>query len=142
MKNAIKSGRAFNGAERDRGIIVHLVEDDSFPSWQKSMCGTEPGRRGNGWHHVEREVTCEKCLKKYKKIMEEKKDYTEDMKSAMRDMFKDPLLSDEENEHVITETFKQLDFEKMNQEIHVGISNGYSFEAQMEICAKLIRLGK
>lgn len=74
--------------------------------------------------------------------MEEKKDYTEDLKSAMREMFKDPLLSDKENELVINTTFNLMDFEKMNNDVHIGISNGHSFEEQMKICAKYIHNGR
>jgi hypothetical protein len=63
---AQKSGRAFNGAHRDAGSIIHAVTDNSFPSWNKALCGVEPGRRGNGWHYIEdgRFVDCPKCLKK------------------------------------------------------------------------------
>ena len=65
--SAIKSGRAFNGAHRDAGTIVHLVKSmgNSFGFWGgKSLCGTEPGMRGNGWHRVDKQPTCLKCIKK------------------------------------------------------------------------------
>lgn len=68
LVTAVKSGRAFNGFEKDRGIIVHLVESlppSTSGDWfTKSVCGIEPGRRGNGWSEVNRVVTCEKCIKK------------------------------------------------------------------------------
>lgn len=69
---AIKSGRAFNGAHRDAGIIVHLVEElpkhyCSGSFWgDKALCGVQPGIRGNGWTTSNREVNCPKCLKKSK----------------------------------------------------------------------------
>lgn len=67
----IKSGRAFNGAHRDSGTIVHLIQGDmtkSEVSWDKALCGTTPGIRGNGWNFQEenRIVTCDKCYHKYK----------------------------------------------------------------------------
>jgi len=47
---AIKSGRAWNGFHRDGGVIVHAVPPlRSAGDWfYKALCGTEPGRRGNG----------------------------------------------------------------------------------------------
>lgn len=66
----IKSGRAFNGFERNRGTIVHLVPKQQVGTigdcFDKALCGTEPGRRGNGWHEVSTIATCPKCLKKAK----------------------------------------------------------------------------
>ena len=65
---AIRSGtaRGVSGSERDRGHIVHLVTENSYPSWLKAICGIEP--RGNGWYYPtnsdELVVTCEKCYKK------------------------------------------------------------------------------
>lgn len=66
---AIKSGRAFNGAHRDAGKIVHIVEG---PEWNgfwgtKALCGTQPGYRGNGWATTLQFPTCEKCIKKLEK---------------------------------------------------------------------------
>lgn len=63
--NATKSGRAFNGAHMDAGKIVHIVKR-GFPSWNKSLCGTEPGLRGNGWHEETTQgATCDKCIAKF-----------------------------------------------------------------------------
>lgn len=74
MKTAIKSGRAFNGFEKDRGIIVHLVEPlppNCTGDWfTKALCGAEPGRRGNGWQEVDSVVTCDKCIRKRLKQIE------------------------------------------------------------------------
>ncbi len=66
----IKSGRAFNGAHRDAGTIIHLIPkiNPSGVSWDKALCGTEPGIRGNGWHQVDKPASCEKCIKKLKKV--------------------------------------------------------------------------
>lgn len=62
----LKSGRAFNGASRDAGMITHAVASDSYPNWNTALCGTKPGSRGNGWQESEtsNEITCPKCLKK------------------------------------------------------------------------------
>lgn len=57
---AYKSGRAFNGSHRDAGTIIHLVpalpETTSTGGFwgDKSLCGVEPGRRGNGWAESKR----------------------------------------------------------------------------------------
>jgi len=61
-----KSGRAFNGAHRDAGKIIHIVEGaEPNGFWgDKALCGTEPGIRGNGWSESHGEATCPKCLKK------------------------------------------------------------------------------
>lgn len=69
MENKItpvtKTGRAFNGFHNDAGKKVHAMEDFSYPSWRKALCGTEPGRRGNGWiDEPQKTVNCQKCLKK------------------------------------------------------------------------------
>jgi len=65
---AVKSGRAWNGAHRDAGVIVHAVEPlppTSGGDWfTKALCGAEPGRRGNGWAKSNNDINCPKCLKK------------------------------------------------------------------------------
>lgn len=65
---AKKVGRCFNGAHRDAGTIVHLVpakkEGCSGDWFAKALCGTEPGRRGNGWSATDNITTCEKCITK------------------------------------------------------------------------------
>ncbi len=69
---AIKSGRAFNGFEKDRGKIIHIVP--KLPpgcggDWfETALCGAKPGRRGNGWYQVKDEATCPKCLIKVKEM--------------------------------------------------------------------------
>jgi len=64
-----KSGRGRNGAERDGGVIFHLVPDDLYPSWDDALCGVSPGIRGNGWDDPEedQQATCPKCLKRLEK---------------------------------------------------------------------------
>lgn len=66
--SAVKSGRAWNGAHRDAGTIVHAVEPlppTMRGDWfTKAECGAEPGRRGSGWAETSREINCPKCLKK------------------------------------------------------------------------------
>lgn len=68
--NVYKAGRAWNGAHRDAGTIVHLVEGENpNGSWfTKSLCGTEPGRRSYGWSPTSKEVNCKKCLDKRAKL--------------------------------------------------------------------------
>lgn len=63
------TARSKDGGERDRGTIIHLVTKNDYPSWQKAICGILP--RGNGWHYEDdkKEVTCEKCLNKFKATM-------------------------------------------------------------------------
>lgn len=66
--SAVKCGRAWNGAHRDAGRIVHAVEPlplGTTGDWfTKAKCGAEPGRRGNGWQKVDAKVNCHKCIKK------------------------------------------------------------------------------
>lgn len=63
-----KSGRAFNSAHRDAGVLTHAVQSDAFPSWEPASCGAKPGPRGNGWGVAENDntITCKKCLSKLK----------------------------------------------------------------------------
>jgi len=74
MKTAIKSGRAFNGFERDKGSVVHFVEPlpkGTAGYWgNAALCGAKPGIRGNGWHEVDTVATCEKCIIKRLKQIE------------------------------------------------------------------------
>ena len=69
--NVIKSGtaRSKHGAEKDRGIVVHIVigEEPNGYWGGKALCGAEPGRRSNGWFSVEKGATCEKCISKWNK---------------------------------------------------------------------------
>lgn len=66
---AKKIGRCFNGFHRDSGTVIHLVPakpprcgGDWF---DKALCGTMPGLRGNGWTLAhEQTATCPKCIKK------------------------------------------------------------------------------
>lgn len=66
MANVIKSGRAWNGAHRDSGTIVHIVDhEETAGFWGgKALCGTEPGYKGNGWYETKNEANCPKCLKR------------------------------------------------------------------------------
>jgi hypothetical protein len=40
-------GRCSNGAQRDTGVIAHVLDRQSHTA--KSLCGREPGRRSVGW---------------------------------------------------------------------------------------------
>ena len=64
--SARKGGRCFNGAHRDSGVIRHAVEPSKSEGYwgNKASCGTSPGLRSYGWTTDEREINCEKCLKK------------------------------------------------------------------------------
>jgi len=78
---ARKIGRCFNGAERDRGTIVHLVEEQPVTScgdwFDKALCGSQPGFRGNGWTKSDKDANCPKCLKKQSKSEVERSVATE-----------------------------------------------------------------
>ena len=69
---AYKSGRAWNGAHRDAGTIVHLVEEQPESQagyWSgKALCGTEPGIGGNGWASSVKNVTCKKCINRNSRL--------------------------------------------------------------------------
>jgi hypothetical protein len=59
-------GRCANGAERDKGVLIHAVP---VPGW-KALCGKQPGRRSAGWashpdqEHPLNDVNCPRCAKK------------------------------------------------------------------------------
>lgn len=65
---AVKGGRCWNGAHRDRGQVVHIVPKlptNTGGDWfSKSLCGSEPGRRSYGWSDTSKEPNCLKCIKK------------------------------------------------------------------------------
>ncbi len=68
--NVRKTGRCFNGAERDGGKIIHIIEGlEPNGFWSgKSLCRTDIGYRGNGWSKSNSEPTCQKCINKMSKI--------------------------------------------------------------------------
>ncbi len=60
-------GRAWNGAELDRGHVTHAVPQDSAYTHAPALCGVRPGRRSAGWSaYAEPTVTCPRCLRKLK----------------------------------------------------------------------------
>jgi hypothetical protein len=64
-----KSGRCWNGASRDAGIIRHAVPAGEIcgDDFRKALCGAVPGARGNGWgSHADpvEDVNCPRCLKR------------------------------------------------------------------------------
>jgi len=63
---AVKGGRCFNGAHRDRGQVVHAIPGkEENGMWQtKALCGSKPGQRSYGWSTTLKEVNCKTCLKK------------------------------------------------------------------------------
>ena len=67
-----KSGRCFNGFERDGGKIRHIIYDTEINGFWcgKALCGTDVGYRGNGWSKESRVATCDKCVIKYNKAMD------------------------------------------------------------------------
>lgn len=67
--SARKGGRCWNDAHRDSGYVIHAVEEQKGGGFwgDKALCGTEPGRRSYGWTGSDKEINCEKCLKKLAK---------------------------------------------------------------------------
>lgn len=65
--NVRKGGKCWNGAHRDSGVIIHIVEGKEVNGFwgTKSLCGTEPKRRGYGWTLANKDANCEKCIKKF-----------------------------------------------------------------------------
>lgn len=63
-----KTGRCANGAERDAGSILHLLNEQkpSHPNWDRALCGTVPGRLSAGWDiDVDNGPRiCDRCLNK------------------------------------------------------------------------------
>jgi hypothetical protein len=66
--SAVKAGRCYNGAHRDRGQVVHAVEplsDTSSGCWfNKAICGAQPSGRSYGWDNTSSKVNCTKCIKR------------------------------------------------------------------------------
>ena len=53
-------GRLANGAERDKGRLIHAV-----PPRGPALCGADYGRMSIGWQSAENaEITCSRCLKR------------------------------------------------------------------------------
>lgn len=63
------SGRCSNGAQRDGGKVVHLVEMDKYGDaheWAPALCGAKPGKRsGSGFYSVKSEANCERCRRRH-----------------------------------------------------------------------------
>jgi len=54
-------GRCANGAERDKGHLIHIVPEESAGA----LCGASYGRRSAGWSEVSMDpANCPRCLKK------------------------------------------------------------------------------
>lgn len=66
MRYAMMTGRCLNGAERDRGRLIHAIADNS--AFGKALCGAQPGRLSNGWDWDEDAPTCPRCVAKLKKL--------------------------------------------------------------------------
>lgn len=67
------TGRCANGAERDGGKLVHIVDlpEGVKPAWQPAICGKAPGRKGNGWsEHLNAidDVSCPRCRKRLESL--------------------------------------------------------------------------
>ena len=58
-----KLGRLSNGAERDRGNVLHVrLLDEDHRAEYTALCGTAPGKRSGGWiDHDTPKATCERC---------------------------------------------------------------------------------
>lgn len=67
--NVYKGGQSWNGAHRDAGKVIHIIEATAIPNGYfggKSLCGLEPGKHSYGWVNTEKEATCPKCILKNK----------------------------------------------------------------------------
>lgn len=64
-RSRVMTGRGRNGAERDRGRLVHLVFGEAYPGFYgPALCGARPGRKGNGWSApLEKPATCPRCIR-------------------------------------------------------------------------------
>jgi len=59
MFKVVKAGKLANGAEKGKGLIVHLSE---YSYYGPALCGAIPAIQWN--ERPEKEVTCKKCLKR------------------------------------------------------------------------------
>jgi hypothetical protein len=62
------TGTARNGAERNKGRLVHAILSETapgYPCFLTAVCGAVPGRTSAGWNEIDApEVTCPKCQKR------------------------------------------------------------------------------
>lgn len=57
-------GRCSNGAERDKGRIIHALPITNGRYAWKALCGKEPGRTSAGWtEYPQDKPDCPRCLK-------------------------------------------------------------------------------
>jgi len=67
MKISYMLGRCANGCERDKGKLLHAINNHSW----RAVCGAAPGKRSAGWREYAPgedapsilAVTCPKCRK-------------------------------------------------------------------------------
>lgn len=85
IKKGQMLGRLANGFQSDQGKLIHAVTERitkrkpcPYNDWGKSqefekifvdkevsLCGKKPGKRSVGWDfNIEKEINCEKCLKR------------------------------------------------------------------------------
>ena len=57
------TGLCRNGAQRNSGQLYHACLPADAGGWGRALCGTRPGKHGNGWsQHQGSKVTCRRCL--------------------------------------------------------------------------------
>lgn len=64
MKFAVKAGKLSNGAERDKGHVIHAIPCEGVPYLQKALCGAAPRIQWSERENVESKDICPKCLKR------------------------------------------------------------------------------
>ena len=67
LQVAAKMGTLSNGAQRNHGLVLHLVPG-SVQHYGRgaALCGTKPGRRSIGWatDYEGQAPTCKRCIAK------------------------------------------------------------------------------
>jgi flagellar biosynthesis protein FlhB len=61
--------------------------------------------------------------------------YEKEINKFLRDLFYENWMTEDEFNEIISESFKRLNtnIEKLNNDIEIGIKNGYSIETQFEL---------
>lgn len=68
-RTARLAGRCANGAERDRGYVIHALPMISECSMSSvALCGKTHGRRSAGWVWHSAPLTCPRCKRKLETI--------------------------------------------------------------------------
>jgi len=67
--------------------------------------------------------------------------YEKEINQFLRNLFYENWMTEDEFNEIISESFKRLNtnIEKLNNDIEIGIKNGYSIETQFELVKNFLK---